>query len=71
MQTLIVTVVVLACAAAVLRGLWKQFSAQGGGGCGGCGSAKSCKQSQMASCGSAPAVVQESRPVHWQPRRQD
>lgn len=71
MQTLIVTVVVLACAAAVLRGLWKQFSAQGGGGCGGCNSAKGCGQAAIQPCGSAHRDARATQPVRWHARRTD
>lgn len=71
MQSVIVTLLVLSSLAAVLRGIWKQFSAKDGGGCGGCGSAKGCSQSPTKPCAtenSAKPVVEAK--VQWQTRPQ-
>lgn len=68
MQSMIVTVLVLACLAAVVRGIWRQFSAKEGAGCGGCGSAKGCQQSQSSPCTTGTAAQAVEARVHWQRR---
>lgn len=71
MQSVIVAVLVLACLAAVLRGIWRQFAARGSAGCGGCsGAAQGCSQAPKNACpgshqtSSTPALMvrRQTRP---------
>lgn len=68
LQSVIVVLVVLACAASVLRSVFRQFSASGQGGCGGCGGAAACGQKQDAACTAGQGAAQ-SAPIQWHPRR--
>lgn len=66
MQTIIATGVVLVCLAAVLRGIWRQFTAKEGAGCGGCSSAANgCSQkTAQRPCANTPAAA-VSATVQW------
>ena len=68
MQSTVVALLVLACLAAVLRGIWKQFTAKEGGGCGGCSSAKGCSQAQTTPCTTEKSAVPAESRVQWPPR---
>lgn len=50
MQSVVVAVLVLVCLAAVVRGIWKQFTAKESAGCGGCSAARTCSQSASKPC---------------------
>lgn len=68
MQSVIVALLVLACLTAVLRGIWKQFSAKEGGGCGGCSSAKGCSQSKTSPCTTGAVADPVEKTVQWHTR---
>jgi hypothetical protein len=67
MQTVIVACIVLACLAALLRNLWKQFSSQDAAGCGGCTAAKGCSAQKSGACASSSAGA-VATPVRWHRR---
>lgn len=64
MQTMVVTVIVLGCLAALVRGIWKQFSGRGVAGCGGCAGAKGCSQ-QKNGCATSQPLRPAEAPVQW------
>ena len=70
MQSVIVTLVVLVCLAAVVRSAWRQFSAKEGGGCGGCASAKGCSQPKTSPCATGKTAEPVQATVQWHTRRQ-